>query len=127
MIIRLTENDIYRMVKNVILEVIDSRHYAEERQERERVIRDIIGDTNNVICVNIMNRGHVMGPERFELSDMCVMRVYNAKTNVHITSFLPTPHQLYQRLGDEFMKLPPEEREHLVTLAKIYQELRLCR
>ena len=66
--------------------MVNTKHFTEERQSRESLIENVIKDTNNVICTNVLDRGHRNGAERFELTDKAIIKTYNNRTNRHITS-----------------------------------------
>jgi hypothetical protein len=101
----------------------NTRHYIEERQEREQFISNVIGDTNKVICTNVIDRGHRNGAERFELTDKAIIRVYNDRTNRHITDIIARPNQVYDRMGDAFLELKIEVRRKIIDLAREHQRL----
>lgn len=103
--------------------MVNTKHFAQDRQVRENLIKNVIGDTNNVICVNVKDRGHVDGEERFELTDKAIIHVYNHRTNRHITDMVARPKQIYDRLGTEFDKLDDKIRKEIINLAKEHQRL----
>ena len=102
---------------------METRHFVEERMSRESLITDVIGDTNNVICVNIIDRGHKNGAERFELTDKGIIKVYNVNTNRHITDLIARPTQIYNRMEDAFLSLPMDVRNKIINIAKQHQRL----
>ena len=101
----------------------ETRHFSEERQFRDHLIKNVIGDTNNVLCSNVIDRGHKDGPERFELTDKAIIKVYNNETNRHITDFVARPKQLYDRLGDAFRALDNKVQRKLLDLAREHQRM----
>ena len=103
--------------------MIETKHFVNERMTRQYLIDEIIKDTNNVICTNVIDRGHVDGAERFELSDKGIIRVYNNVTNRHITDLIARPSQLYGRLGDNFKALPKNVRESVLNYARKHKVL----
>ena len=103
--------------------MVNTRHYSEERRSRELLISEVIKDTNNVICVNVIDRGHPNGPERFELTDKGIIKAYNNITDRHITDLIARPAQIYNRLGDSFLMLPKETRDSVLRIAKLHQSL----
>ena len=102
---------------------METRHIVEERQTRTYLIDNIIGDTNNVICNNVIDRGHVNGAERFELTDKAIIRVYNNITNRHITDIIARPGQIYDRMGVEFTNLDVRVQRRIIDLAREHQRL----
>ena len=103
--------------------MVNTRHLTEERNNRTEFINNVIGDTNNVVCVNVIDRGHRNGPERFELTDKGIIRTYNDITNRHITDLIARPAQIYDRLGDAFNALPNETKQKILNLARKHQAL----
>ena len=100
----------------------NTKHYAKERIDRAKLIADVIGDTNNVICTNVLDRGHKNGAERFELTDKAIIKAYNVNTNKHITDLIARPAQIYDRMGDAFLELPIETRRKIIALAREHQD-----
>jgi hypothetical protein len=103
--------------------MVNTKHFTEERQSREELINNVIGDTNNVICTNVIDRGHINGAERFELSDKAIIRVYNNITNRHITDLIARPSQVYDRMGNAFLALPKATRDNIIRQARKHQAL----
>jgi hypothetical protein len=103
--------------------MVNTKHFVEERQSRELLIENVINDANNVICTNVLDRGHKNGAERFELTDKAIIKVYNVKTDRHITDLIARPKQVYDRLGDAFMSLDINVRRRIINLARKHQEL----
>lgn len=103
--------------------MVNTKHFAQDRQVRDNLIKNVIGDTNNVICVNVKDRGHRDGEERFELTDKAIIKVYNHKTNRHITDMVARPKQIFDRLGSEFDKLDVKTQMKILSLAKEHQRL----
>jgi len=110
-------------MKNIFIMVINTFHFIQERRNREYLIANVIKDTNNVVCTNVIDRGHRNGPERFELTDKGIIKTYNNITNRHITDLIARPAQIYDRLGDEFRNLPEETKKTIIELAKKHQSL----
>ena len=103
--------------------MVNTRHFTEERQVRENLIANVIGDTNNVICINVLDRGHKNGPERFELTDKAIIKVYNNITDRHITDIIARPNQVYGRMGNAFLSLDCKIQKKIIDLAKKHQDL----
>lgn len=100
-----------------------TKHFIEERLSRESLINNVIGDTNNVVCTNVIDRGHRNGAERFELSDKGIIRVYNVNTNRHITDLIARVPQIYGRMGDAFFALPKSQRDSILAYARKHEAL----
>ena len=103
--------------------MVETKHFVEERRSREYLISYVIKDTNNVVCTNVKDRGHINGPERFELTDKGIIKTYNNITNRHITDLIARPSQIYDRLGDSFRELPKDIRDSIMSFAKKHQAL----
>lgn len=103
--------------------MVNTRHFIEERKSREWLIENVINDTNTVLCVNVIDRGHKNGAERFELTDKAIIKTYNNITNRHITDLIARPAQIYNRLGDAFLELPTEVQKEIIKLARKHQDL----
>ena len=71
---------------------MNSLHYEEERQKRERLIRTI--GYGNIIKSVVVDRGHPAGPEIHKLSDTGIISIYNQRTNVLITRLIARPGQV---------------------------------
>lgn len=103
--------------------MVNTRHFSEDRQVRDKLIKEVIGDTNNVICVNVLDRGHRDGEERFELTDKAIIKVYNHRTNRHITDMVARPKQIYDRLRNAFNSLDQDTKDKILKLAREHQRL----
>ena len=103
--------------------MVNTKHFIEERLSRETLINEVIGDTNNVVCTNVIDRGHRNGPERFELSDKGIIRVYNVITDRHITDLIARVPQIYGRMGDAFFALPKSQRDSILAYARKHESL----
>jgi len=102
---------------------METRHFAQERQVRDNLIKNVIGDTNNVLCVNVLDRGHRNGAERFELTDKGILKVYNAITNRHITDLVARVPQIKARMGAAFTALPSEVQRKVLEVARENERL----
>ena len=77
-----------------------SRHYNEEREAREALIRRIgYGTTIKTVVVD---KGHANGPEIHELSDTGIVTIFNQRTHKLITKLIARPGQVrrYYRPGE---------------------------
>jgi hypothetical protein len=103
--------------------MVETRHFSTERLERRYLIEYVIKDTNNVICTCVKDRGHKDGPERFELTDKGIIKVYNNITNRHVTDLVARPKQIVDRFGVSFRSLSIELQNEVLTLAREHQRL----
>jgi len=75
-----------------------SKHYTEDRQERERQI-EAIGQ-GNVVDRFVVDRGHKNGPEIHELTDTGIIVIYNQRTGKLITKLIARPGQIRRYYTD---------------------------
>ena len=69
-----------------------SKHYTEDRQAREHLIRKI--GYGRKVAEFIVDRGHPNGAERHEISDTAIITIYNVRTNKLITKLIARPNQI---------------------------------
>ena len=69
-----------------------TRHYIEERQDRENRIK-IIGQ-GKVIKSVVVDRGHRNGPEIHEITDTGIINIYNERTKKLVTKLIARPGQI---------------------------------
>ena len=72
---------------------MNSRHYTQERQEREHLITNVIGK-GKVVKRFKVDRGHKNGPEIHEISDTGIITIYNERTGKLVTRLIARPAQL---------------------------------
>ena len=96
-----------------------SKHYANERYKREKLINKYLNGDGKVIDKFIVDKGHRNGIERHEVTDNGVILIYNNKTNLLVSKLVARPSQirkLYKTTGRE----PPL---WLMQIAKWHQSL----
>lgn len=93
-----------------------SGHYSNEREERERIIRDEIGYGKPIRRV-LWDRGHINGPEIHEVSDTGIITIYNQRTGIVVTRLIARPGQIrrYYTNGS----VPPQQ---VLDLAREHQK-----
>ena len=64
-----------------------SKHYNRDRQERENIIKNIIGEGNVIKSIEV-NKGHTNGTEIHKLTDTGIIKVYNKETGKLITKLI---------------------------------------
>lgn len=69
-----------------------SKHYRNDRKERERII-NMIG-TGKTVDSFIVDRGHKNGAERHEITNTGIIIIYNNRTNKMITKLIARPGQI---------------------------------
>lgn len=71
---------------------MNSKHYLLDREEREKVIKEIgYGKTVKTVVVD---RQHRNGPEIHVISDTGIITIYNQRTKVLITKLIARPGQI---------------------------------
>lgn len=71
----------------------ESYHYSKDRQEREKVIRDLIGYGNVVKTVTMSNANNPR-PAVYQVSDTGVVTVMDVAMTYVITKMVASPTQL---------------------------------
>ena len=100
-----------------------TRHYA-ERNYRQTII-DSMGGAGKVILTNVIDRGHINGAERFELTEKGIIYVYNDGSNRLITILFARVGQLYSRFGGKFESLPIATQISVKTYCREHQAKKL--
>jgi len=113
----------YEKHKILNYQIMETKHYNDERSSRKLFIDMVINDKDEIVCTNVIDRGHRNGPERFELTTMGIIKVYNNITNRHITDLIARPAQIYDRLGDAFRNLSDDVKKPIMEKAREHQAL----
>lgn len=79
---------------------MDSRHYREERKERERIINEIIGIGEKVATFKV-DRGHRNGPELHTITTTGIVIIENERTHKLVTKLIARPAQIKRYFGDD--------------------------
>lgn len=69
-----------------------SKHYSNDRQNREQIINAI--GIGKVVACFIVDRNHPSGAERHEITDTGIIIIYNNRTNKIITKLIARPGQI---------------------------------
>ena len=96
-------------------------HFSTERGYRETLVENL-GGAGRVVLTNVIDRGHMNGPERFELTDKGIIIVYNNLTNKKITILFARIGQLYSRFGDKFNSLSPRLQRDIKAYCREWKE-----
>ena len=94
----------------------DSKHYNDDRQLRETIIRAI--GYGHTIKSKRVDRGHPNGPEIHKVSDTGIITIYNERTNRMVTRLIARPAQI-ARYFEKNEIIPKETME----LARKHEEL----
>lgn len=76
-----------------------SKHYENDRKEREAIIR-LIG-YGIIVGSFKVDRGHKNGLERHEISSTGIITIYNDRTNKLITKLVARPGQIRRYYNNE--------------------------
>lgn len=69
-----------------------SKHYIEDRQAREEIIKKI--GTGEVVASFRVDRGHKNGAEIHKITNTGIILIYNERTNKLITKLIARPGQI---------------------------------
>ena len=69
-----------------------SKHYTNDRIEREKII-EMIG-YGTIVAEFTVDRGHKNGPEIHKISDTGIITIYNKRTHKLITKLIARPGQI---------------------------------
>lgn len=98
---------------------IISSHYKNKRYKRENLIKKYIHGDGKVIDSFIIDRNHIKGLERHEITENGIILIYNAESNLLVSKLIARPQQIkryYENTGRE----PPY---YLMYLAKWHEDL----
>ena len=95
-----------------------SRHYTNDRQKREEIIKKI--GYGKIIKSVVVDKGHKNGPEIHNLSDTGIITIQNQRTKKMITKLIARPGQI-KRYYKENEIIPAG----LLDLARQHQKLAL--
>jgi len=90
-----------------------SRHYTEDRQTREELIRQI--GTGKPVATFTVDKGHRNGPELHTITTTGIIIIRNKRTNKMITKLIARPGQVrryFTNITEEVQKIINIAREH---------------
>ena len=99
-----------------------SQHYKNERCSREDFIKERLGGDGRVVDSFIIDKGHIKGLERHDITDNGIIIIYNAVSKKLISKLIARPQQIkryYKYTGRQ----PPEEYKSVLKLAKLHEIL----
>lgn len=92
-----------------------SKHYMEDRAQRENLIKEIgYGKTIKTVVVD---KGHKNGPEIHKISDTGIVTIYNERTGKMITKLIARPAQIRRYYEDG------NAPENVLKLAREHQKM----
>ena len=72
---------------------MNTKHYTNDRQKREEIIRNVIGEGKEVETFKI-DRGHRNGPELHTITTTGIIIIRNARTKKIVTKLIARPAQI---------------------------------
>ncbi len=93
-----------------------SKHYSNDRKERERLINEI--GNGIIIKTVVIDKGHRNGAEVHTLSDTGIITIFNQRTKKLITRLIARPGQI-RRYFKENEVIP----KGLINLAREHQRM----
>lgn len=95
---------------------MNSKHWTEDRKERNELIKKI-GKGEIVKTVEV-DRNHPNGPEIHEISSTGIITIYNKRTHIMITQLIARPGQIRRYYNNE-KEIPKE----LIEIALKHQKM----
>ena len=95
------------------------KHYKNKRYKRERFINEYLHGDGKVIDSFIVDKGHIHGKERHDITENGVIVIYNAESGKLVTKLIARPQQI-QRYYEGTNREPPQ---WLLDLCQWHQEL----
>lgn len=95
---------------------MNSRHYAEERRNREAIISRI--GLGEAVATILVDRNHPKGPELHTITNTGIIIVRNAKSHKIVTKLIARPGQI-RRYFDEV----PENIKSIIDIAREHQKM----
>lgn len=94
-----------------------SRHYENQRNEREKFIEEYFCNDGVMVDGFIVDRGHRNGLEVHSITDKGIIVIHNLNSGKLITKLLARPQQI-KRYYESTGRAPPSEYESILELAK---------
>lgn len=99
-----------------------SKHYENERNNREKFIEEHLGK-GHIIDGFIVDKGHKKGAEVHSITDNGIIIIHNLLSGKLITKLLARPQQI-KRYYEHTQREPPEEYEAVLELTRLHESLR---
>ena len=94
-----------------------SKHYKNDRYDREDIIISEIGMGKPIITVEI-DRNHPKGPELHTITSTGIIIVRNKRSHKIVTKLIARPGQIRR-----YFDIIPENIKPIIEIAKIHQAL----
>ena len=91
----------------------NTKHYTQDRRERENLIRQI--GTGKAIANFTVDRGHRNGPEIHIITENAIIIVKNERTHKTVTKLIARPGQIrryFTEITEEIQRVIDKAREH---------------
>ena len=96
-----------------------SQHYKKQRYEREKFINQHCNGDGKVIDSFIVDKGHVKGLERHDITDNGIIIIYNAMSGKLVSKLIARPNQIKRYYQGTNREPPPS----LIRLAQWHEDL----
>lgn len=98
-----------------------SRHYLNQRSEREKFIEECLGE-GHIIDGFIVDKGHVKGAEVHSITDNGIIIIHNLDSGKLVTKIIAREWQI-RRYYENTNRQRPPEYEKVVELARLHESL----
>lgn len=95
---------------------MDTKHYKNQRYNREKFINDYIGD-GLIVDGFVVDNGHPNGVEVHSITENSIIIIHNYRTGKLVTKLLARPQQIKRYYESTGRKHPPEYK-HILELAR---------
>lgn len=99
-----------------------SKHYKKQRYKREKLIDKQLNGDGKVIDSFIIDKNHVHGIERHDITENAVIVIYNLASGKLVTKLLARENQI-KRYYNSTGKEPPLGYERVLYLARWHESL----
>lgn len=99
-----------------------SRHYKNKRYKREKFINKYINGDGKVVDSFIIDKGHIDGLERHDITENGIIIIYNTSTKKLVTKLVAREGQI-KRYYESTGKDPPPMYEKILELARWHESL----
>lgn len=99
-----------------------SRHYKEQRDRRERFIKECLGGDGKIVDSFVIDKGHPMGAELHCITNNGIIIIYNVDNGKLCSKLIARENQIkryYRNCGRE----PPDDYEKILEIARLHETL----
>ena len=98
-----------------------SKHYNDERSEREKFIEEYLGE-GHIVDGFIVDKGHYKGSEVHSITDNGIIIIHNLYSGKLITKLVAREWQI-RRYYENTNRQRPPEYEDIIKLARLHESL----